>query len=131
MGFKLGTERGNYATNGEVRTKMRFDRESGDPDASVPGVPVVRKKLGKGISGEANIDGSIYISDKIQPGSKEERKILMHEMKHLVDMKVGKLSYTDDNITWMGETYERKKGSINYNGEWLPEGHESFPWERH
>ena len=33
MGFKLGTERGNYAVSGEIRTKMRFDKESGDPDA--------------------------------------------------------------------------------------------------
>ena len=55
----------------------------------------------------------------------------MHEMQHLVDMKVGKLAYTDDDITWMGEKYERKKGKINYNGEWLPEGSLDFPWEKH
>ena len=34
-------------------------------------------------------------------------------------------------ITWMGEDYERKNGKINYNGEWLPEGDMSFPWEKH
>ena len=55
----------------------------------------------------------------------------MHEMKHLVDMKTGKLSYTDDDITWMGETYKRDKGHINYNGKWLPEGSREFPWEQH
>lgn len=125
MGFKLG-ERSEFSKS--MNLDAKFNK---DTDASVPGTPVIRKKLGKGISAEANIDGSIYISDKIQPNSEEERKILMHEMKHLIDMKVGKLAYTDDSITWMGETYERKKGSINYNGEWLPEGHESFPWERH
>ena len=43
----------------------------------------------------------------------------------------GKLAYTDDDITWMGEKYERKKGKINYNGEWLPEGSLDFPWEKH
>ena len=31
----------------------------------------------------------------------------------------------------MGETHERKDGMINYNGEWLPEGDGSFPWEKH
>jgi len=46
-------------------------------------------------------------------------------------MKTGKLSYTDNNITWMGESYERKKGMINYNGKWAPEGSKDFPWEQH
>ena len=46
MGFKLGTERGNYAVSGEIRTKMRFHKESGDPDASVPGTPVIRRCYG-------------------------------------------------------------------------------------
>ena len=124
MGFKLGSEnrKNTYRSH-----KNRFDKD----DASVPGVPVIRKKLDKGVLGEANIDGSIFISDKIEPGSAEERKILMHEMGHLVDMKVGKLSYTDNDITWMGETYERKNGKINYNGKWTPEGSTDFPWEQH
>ena len=29
MGFKLGSERGNYAVSGEIRTKMRFGQEAG------------------------------------------------------------------------------------------------------
>ena len=29
MGFKLGTERGNYAVSGEIKTKMRFHQEAG------------------------------------------------------------------------------------------------------
>ena len=52
MGFKLGTESGNYAVSGEIKTKFRFHRESGDPDASVPGTPVIRKPLDEGILGE-------------------------------------------------------------------------------
>ena len=124
MAFKLGGEnrKSNYGT-----TKNRFDRD----DASVPGVPVIRKKLAKGIMGEANMDGSIFISDKVEPGSAEERKILMHEMGHMVDMKTGKLSYTDDSITWMGEDFDREKGMIKFEGKWLPEGDTSFPWEKH
>ena len=124
MAFKLGSEnrKMNYDT-----AKNRFNID----DASVPGTPILRKDLAKGIQAEANIDGSIFLSNKVEAGSAEERKILMHEMKHLVDMKVGKLAYTDDDITWMGESYERKNGKINYNGEWLPEGDTTFPWEKH
>ena len=124
MAFKLGGE--NRKTNYDT-AKNRFNKD----DASIPGVPVIRKDLAKGIKAEANIDGSIFLSNGVEPGSAEERKILMHEMKHLVDMKVGKLAYTDDDITWLGQSYERKKGKINYEGEWLPEGDTTFPWEKH
>ena len=124
MAFKLGDESRNY---GDRKSKNRFNND----DASVPGVPVIRKKLGKGIKAEANIDGSIFLDPSVEPGSEQERAILLHEMKHLVDMKVGKLSYTDDDITWMGETYERKNGEIEFEGKWLPEGSREFPWEQH
>ena len=124
MAFKLG-EKSEFSKTMNLGAKFNKDT-----DTSVPGTPVVRKKLGKGIMAEANIDGSIYLSDKVEPGSQEERAVLQHEMKHLVDMKTGKLSYSDDNLTWMGETYERKKGMINYNGEWTPEGDRIFPWEQ-
>ena len=124
MTFKLGSE--NRKTNYDT-AKNRFNKD----DASIPGVPVIRKDLAKGIKAEANIDGSIFLSNKVEAGSAEERKILMHEMQHLVDMKVGKLAYTDDDITWLGEKYERKNGKINYEGEWLPEGDTTFPWEKH
>ena len=123
MTFKLGSETRNF---GE-KSKNRFNKD----DVSVPGTPVVRKKLAGGIKAEANIDGSIFLDTSVKPGSEDERAILLHEMKHLVDMKTGKLAYTDNNITWMGETYERKKGMINYNGEWIEEGARSFPWEQH
>ena len=125
MAFKLG-QRSEFSKTMNLGAKFNKDT-----DASVPGTPVIRKKLSKGIQAEANDDGSIFISDKIQPNSEEERKILMHEMKHIVDMKTGKLAYTDNDITWMGETYQRKNGEILYNGEWRPEGHYDFPWEKH
>ena len=126
MGFKLG-EKSQFSKT--MNLSAKFNKDS---DASVPGTPVIRKDdLAKGVMAEANIDGSIYISDKVIPGSEQEKMILQHEMRHLVDMKVGKLSYTDDDITWMGESYERKDGKINYNGKWLPEGTRDFPWEKH
>ena len=132
MAFKLGTSRGNYATSGEIRTKMRFSQEAGG-DASVPGTPVIRKNLEEDVMGEANMDGSIYISDKIQPGSFEERKILMHEMQHATDMKVGKLAYDDNSIRYNGVTYPRKtingKDMIKVEGKWTEAGGD-FPWEK-
>jgi len=129
MAFKLGSEKSNYAINGEIKTKMRFGKESGG-DASLPGVPVVRKKLDKGIMGEANNDGSMFISNQIVPGSDKEKEVLMHEMVHLTDMKLGKLAYNDDYIKWDGNIYERKNGMINYEGQMMPEGDKSFPWEK-
>jgi len=125
MAFKLGSEnRGiRYGEGGN-----KFQRD----DASVPGVPVIRKSnLAKGVMAEANDDGTIFISDKVKPGSEEERKILMHEMKHMVDLKTGKLAYTDDSITWMGEKHERENGNIKFEGKWVPEGSTKFPWEKH
>tara|TARA_Y100000593_G_C4069936_1_gene218627 strand:+ start:42 stop:464 length:423 start_codon:yes stop_codon:yes gene_type:complete len=132
MGFKLGSERGNYAISGKIKTKLRFGGEAGG-DASVPGVPVIRKELGEGIKGEANMDGSIYISNDIVPGSKEEREVLIHEMRHVTDMKIGKLKYEDDYIKYNGETYERKTidgvDMIQFEGEWYQAGDNNFPWE--
>ena len=68
MGFKLGSQKGNYAVNGEIKTKMRFSKEAGG-EMSVPGVPVISKKLDKGIMGEANNDGSIFISKDLVSSS--------------------------------------------------------------
>ena len=133
MGFKLGTERGNYAVSGEIKTKLRFHRESGNPDASVPGTPVIRKSLEGEVMGEANMDGSIYISDKIVPGSFEERQVINHEMRHATDMKIGKLEYGDDYVKYNGDTFARQtingKDMINVYGEWKEAGHTGFPWE--
>ena len=133
MGFKLGKRTGSNITSGEIRTKMRFGQEAGG-DASIPGTPVIRKPLDEGILGEANMDGSIYISDKIIPGSEEERQVINHEMRHATDMKIGKLSYTDDYIMYNGEKFERKningKDMIKVDGKWKEAGSEGFPWER-
>ena len=124
MTFKLGSEnrKMDYDT-----AKNRFNKD----DASIPGTPVIRKKLDGSVKAEANIDGSIFLDKSVTPGSEEERAILMHEMGHLVDMKVGKLSYDDNSITWMGEKYDRKDGKINFNGEWRQEGDHTLPWEKH
>ena len=136
MGFKLGTERGLEATSGEIKTKMRFGKQSGG-EGSVPGTPVIRVPLEDGdnfeILGEANMDGSIYVSDKLEPGSYEDRQTISHEMRHATDMKIGKLAYDDDHIIYNGERFERMDidgvDSILVDGEWKEAGDTGFPWE--
>ena len=132
MGFKLGTERGNYAVSGEIRTKMRFHQEAGG-DASVPGTPVIRTPLEPGVMGEANMDGSIYISDMIEPDSEQERQTVAHEMRHATDIKIGKLEYGDYHVKWNGETFPRETingvDSIFVDNEWKEAGTHDFPWE--
>ena len=132
MGFKLGSERGNYATSGEIKTKMRFGKNSGG-DGSVPGTPVIQMSLAEGVLGEANMDGSIYMSDTLDPNSAQFRQTLNHEMRHATDMRIGKLAYTDDSITYNGEVFPREtrkgKDMIQVDGKWKEAGHTGFPWE--
>ena len=132
MGFKLGTERGNYAVSGEIRTKMRFHQEAGG-SASVPGTPVIRKDLEPGVLAEANMDGSIYLSNKVQAGSHEETQVLLHEMRHATDLRIGKLVYGDDFVKHNGNTYPREtrdgKDMIKVDGKWKEAGGD-FPWEK-
>ena len=133
MGFKLGTNKGNYAVGGEIKTKMRFGQEAGG-DASVPGTPVIRKPLEEGVLGEANMDGSIYISNKIVPGSEEERQVVNHEMVHSTDMRIGKLAYGDNFVKYNGVTYPRVtidgKDMIIVEGIAKEAGSGDFPWEK-
>jgi hypothetical protein len=103
----------------------------GNREEVCPGTPLYRKKLDGGIQAEANKDGTIFIDESVEEGSAQERQILSHEMKHLTDMKIGKLAYDDDYIKWNGQEYQRKKGKILFNGEWVPEGSQDFPWEQH
>ena len=126
MAFKLGKRSGPVLNKGQIQSRLSFKQS----DASIPGTPVLRKDLGKNILGEANNDGSIFISHEIEPGSEQERQVIIHEMVHCKDMKIGKLGYNDDAIFWDGNTYERKDGKINYQGEWMPEGTKDFPWEK-
>jgi len=129
MAFKLGRAKQPVANKGIINKKLSFKSD----DASVSGNPVVRKKLDEGILGEANMDGSIFISDKIQPNSQEERQVLLHEMRHATDMKLGKLAYNDDSVYYDGVTYPREtingKDMIKVDGQWKEAG-DDFPWER-
>mgnify|MGYP003114803394 FL=1 len=132
MGFKLGKGRTPSMYGGQIRSKMRFGKQAGG-DASVPGTPVIRKPLDEGVMGEANMDGSIFISDQIMPGSKEEKQVINHEMRHATDMKIGKLAYGDDFVKYNGITYPRVtingKDMIVVDGVAKEAGDHDFPWE--
>tara|TARA_R100001369_G_scaffold20119_1_gene37097 strand:+ start:627 stop:1028 length:402 start_codon:yes stop_codon:yes gene_type:complete len=129
MSFKLGRARQPYAVNGEIKNKLSFKDES----TSTPGTPIVRKTLEGNILGEANMDGSIYLSNKVKPGSEQETQVLLHEMRHATDMKTGKLAYNDDSIKYNGITYQREtidgKDMIKVDGKWTEAGGD-FPWEK-
>ena len=129
MAFKLGRARQPLASGGVVNKKLSFKSD----DASVSGNPVIRKSLDEGILGEANMDGSIFISDQIQPNSPMEKQVLVHEMRHATDMKLGKLAYNDDSVYYDGITYPREtrngKDMIKVDGKWKEAG-DDFPWER-
>ena len=134
MGFKMGSNRGLEASNGEIKTKFSFRRNQ---QATIPGTPIIPMPLADGerfeILGEANMDGSIYINEKLIPGSHEYNQTLNHEMRHATDMKLGKLAYDDDHIMYNGERFERKDidgvDSIMVDGKWKEAGDTGFPWE--
>ena len=134
MGYKLGTAKRLYAVNGEVRDKLRFTGSKGKPEESIPGTPVYRKDLEPGVMGEANMDGSIYISNEIEPGSHIERQVINHEMRHATDMRIGKLAYGDNFVKWNGNTYPRMdingKDMIIVDGVAKEAGDGDFPWEK-
>ena len=79
------------------------------------------------------MDGSIYINNEVIPGSHQETDTLLHEMRHVTDMKIGKLAYTDNSVTYNGEEFPRMDidgvDSILVDGEWKEAGDTGFPWE--
>jgi len=130
MGFKMGSNRGLEANNGEIKTKLSFRRNQ---QATIPGTPIIPMPLEEGIMGEANMDGTIYVSDQLDPNGAEYRQTINHEMRHATDMKLGKLAYDDDHIMYNGERFERQDidgvDSILVDGEWKEAGDTGFPWE--
>mgnify|MGYP003145042202 CR=1 FL=1 len=129
MGFKLGSQRQQYASNGVIKNKLRFGQEAGDSHISIPGENIIRTNLGE-ISGMACNDGNIYINEKIPPGSLHEQQTLLEEMKHMTDMKTGKLKYDDNYICYKGEKFERNDGKIKYKGKMYTDGDPRLPWEK-
>ena len=110
MGFRLGSERR------EVRTSKN--------------TPIFKKKLGKDINAEANMDGTIFIDSSIKKGTKKYKEAVNHELKHLEQIDEGRAAYDDYSVTWEGDKFKRQDGMIEYMGRWYPEGHKDLPWEK-
>jgi len=127
MAFKLGKSKGLQASAGNIKSTFKFKQT----DLSVPGVPVYKKKLGKNILGEANIDGSIYVDSSVDDNSPELARVLNHEMQHVTAMKIGNETYDDNAVYFNGEVWPRGEGYIMnpHTGEKLQEGDPSLPWE--
>ena len=86
--FKLGKEKNLQVVSGEIKTKLSFK----DDGPIVPGTRIIRKDLEPGILGEANMDGTIYLSKTIEKGSDLEKQVINHEMRHATDIRIGKLA---------------------------------------
>jgi len=132
MGFKLGKAKKPEMSCGSLRSKLKFGGKQSD-NGSVPGTPVIRVPLDEGIMGEANMDGTIYVNKNIIPGSEEDKQVINHEMRHATDMKLGKLAYDDNSVTYNGEVFPRKtingRDMIKVDGVWKEAGDTGFPWE--
>ena len=140
MVFKLGRAKAVTAVGGVIKNKLSFKKEP----SSIPGNAIIRKDLPDDIIAEANSPAhgkdanTIYLNKKIDPNSELAKDALKHEMIHLTAMKIspGKLSYTDNSITYEGRDYPRK--DINgkdmimdvNTGEWKEAGSEEWPWEK-
>jgi len=88
-------------------------------EASEYGMPVFKKKLGKGIRGEANRDGTIFVDKNLS--QKEIKKTVAHEKVHMDQMSRGDLYYDDTYVYWKGKKYLRSE---------MQEGAKNLPWEK-
>ena len=91
---------------------------------------ITRKNLPQGTHGEAVSKNEIIIDKDIKKGSKFYNEVVAHEAHHAKEMRSGRIAYGKDWVRSDGKTYPRKDGHIKYNGQWLPEGDKSFPWEQ-
>jgi len=96
-----------------------------DKDTSEHGTPVFQKDLDGGVMAEANRDGTIFVDKSLSPLQK--RDAVEHEKVHLQQMQQGRLSYTDNTVTWKKDT---KSPSRVYTRMNMPEGAHGLPWEK-
>jgi len=109
MAFKLGKEKRNYKDSSNTK--------------------IFRKKLGDGVLGEANMDGSIYV-DKSVPQDMVNY-VATHEAQHRTAMQLGTETYDDNAVYYKGEVWPRGNGYIidPRTGKKYPEGDRRLPWE--
>ena len=109
MAFKLGSESRGFKNSSNTK--------------------IFKKKLGDGIMGEANSDGSIYIDVSVPKDQMEY--VATHEMQHQTDMKVGRTTYDDQAVYHQGQVWPRGDGYITdpNTGKKYEEGDKQLPWE--
>ncbi len=109
MAFKLGNEKRGIKNSSNTK--------------------IFRKKLGNGILGEANDDGSIYI-DKSVPKDMVNY-VANHEAQHRTAMEIGSETYDDNAVYYKGEVWPRGNGYIMdpNTGFKYAEGDKRLPWE--
>ena len=127
MAFKLGKGKKFEADGGKIKSKFKF--KSGDLD--VPGTPIYKKKLDDNILAEANMDGSIFVSEDMDPNDPMFKYTLNHEMQHITKMKTGEETYDDNAVYYKGEVWPRGNGYITnpHTGRKYKEGSRELPWE--
>ena len=100
------------------------------------GKPIILKDdLEKGIEGEANRDGTIFVDSKLS--DKKVKEAVDHEKVHLDQMAQGRLQYDNQTVTWKKDTksparvYKRINGNLVdvKTGKGAKEGGD-FEWER-
>ena len=127
MAFKLGSSKGLRAKGGNIESKFKFRTKN----EVIPGTPVFKKHLSDGVLAEANMDGSIYISEDIDPRDPMMAQALKHEMQHITAMRIGNETYDDSAVYYKGETWKRVNGFIidPHTGKKYQEGSKELPWE--
>ena len=96
--------------------------------------PIIRKKLDDDIIAEANMDGSIFVNEDVDPNSPMFKSAIRHEQVHLDQMADGRAAYGENWVMWEGKIYFRRNiRGVDVidgpNGRW-PEGDENHPWEQ-
>jgi hypothetical protein len=109
MAFKLGKEQRGFKNSSNTK--------------------IFRKKLGNGVLGEANSDGSIYI-DKSVPENMVNY-VATHEAQHQTAMQLGTETYDDNAVYYQGQVWPRGNGYVTdpHTGKKHEEGSKELPWE--
>ena len=130
MGFKLGRQTGVEFETGTVKTKLSFGNSG--KDSQIPGNPIEYVSMPE--LGLADMNGTIYMNEALTPNTSLHDETLNHEMKHMTDLKTGKLSYSDNAVYYDGESYPRSEDGlmIQVKGKWYETGDKkNLPWENH
>jgi hypothetical protein len=101
-------------TSNTVRTSP-FKKKSTNLDKT----PIKKVNMPKGISAEANNDGTILVDKNLK--GKELKTAVNHEKVHLKQINRGDLNYDDKYVFWKGKKYLRSK---------MKEGDKNLPWEK-